>query len=529
MNEKLNQYRDSLSQYWQRFTNTQKWMLIGSTVLLVLIMSIVIWNFSKTEYALAFTELQPADAAAIKTYLDANTIPYQLSADGASIGVPREMVADVRLNIESQGLNQNGSLGYGIFRNNMSGFGTTENEFNVLKVDAIAGEIQQMLNLINGVSSSKVMISMPENSVFIAAEDKLDASASVIVSIKPGYVIDQAKVDTMYNLVAKSVPDLSYENITISNQDGDYLAYSKAGEEEGSAASLVSGNLEIKKQFETDLQKTIKQWLGMMFGQNKVAVTVTSNMNFDQKNTRQQLVTPVVGDKGLPISEEEINKSNASENSDSGVVGTGTSDVPGYSSSGMTGSAESEESERRTNYEINREENQIVASPFTLRDLAISVALESDETKKLTEQQLTDIRSYLAQIIRTNLADSELELSEQLLQDRVTVMESTVFVGKVDIEAESNLTTYLLLGGLALALIAGGILWGVRRRQARIAEEEVRLAAEAAQAAAEQQQGKILDLEMATNENQIRRQLEALAKRKPEEFVSILRSWILEE
>ena len=529
MNEKLNQYRGAFSQYWQRFTNAQKWMLIGSTLLLVIIMFIVIFNFAKTEYSLAFTELQPGDAAAIKTYLDSNSIPYQLSPDGANIGVPTQMVADVRLNVESQGLNQNGSLGYGIFRNNMSGFGTTENEFNVLKVDAVAGEIQQMLNMISGVSNSKVMITMPEQSVFVADEDKTDASASVVVTVKPGFVIDQAKIDTMYNLVSKSVPGLNYENISISNQDGDPLAYSKEGQFDNSPSTLVAGNLQIKKQFETDLQKNVKQWLGMMFGQSKVAVTVTSNMNFDQKNTKQNLVTPVVDNKGLPISEENINRSTSSESTDGGTTGTGENDVPNFNTSTATGSSETEESESRVNYEINREENQIVSSPFKLKDLAISVALESNQKNKLTENQKTEIRTYLSNIIRTSLADSESALNDQQMQQRVTLMERTSFEGKATVEQPSNLTTYLLLGGLALALVAGGVLFALRRRQARVAEEEVKAAAAAAAAAAEQQQGKILDIELATNENQIRRQLEALARKKPEEFVSILRSWILEE
>jgi len=529
VNEKLNQYRGSFSQYWQRFTSAQRWMLIGSVVLLALVMFIVILNFAKTEYSLAFTELQPGDAAAIKTYLDSNSIPYQLSPDGTNIGVPTEMVADVRLNVESQGLNQNGSLGYGIFRNSMSGFGTTENEFNVLKVDAIAGEIQQMLNLISGVGGSKVVITMPEQSVFLAEEDQTDASASVIVKIKPGFVLDQAKIDTMYHLVVKSVPGLNYDNISISNQDGDYLAYSKEGQQNGSAATAVAGNLQIKKQFEVDMQKNIKQWLGMMFGQNKVAVTVTSNMNFDQKNTTERLVAPVVDTKGLPVSEEEINKASSSESTEGGTTGTGESEVSNFNTGTSNGNTETEENQRRTNYEINRTENQIVASPFKLRDLSISVALESSETKKMTPDQLTNIQSYLKNIIRTSLADSEQELNDTILADRVTVMESTSFEGKAVIEEPTNITTYLLLGGLALAIVAGGALFFVRRRQAQIAEEEVKSAAAAAAAAAEQQSGKILDIEMATNENQIRRQLEALARRKPEEFVSILRSWILEE
>ncbi len=479
--------------------------------------------------------MQPGDAAAIKTYLDANAIPYQLSADGATIGVPTEMVAEVRLNVESQGLNQNGSLGYGIFRNNMSGFGTTENEFNVLKVDAIAGEIQQMLNLINGVASSKVMITMPEQSVFIAEEDQTDASASVVVKVKPGYVIDQAKIDTMYHLVAKSVQGLTHDNISISDQDGNYLAYSKAGEKDNAAAGMIANNMQIQKQYETDIQKKIKQFLGTLLGQNSVAVTVTSSMNFEQKNTNEQLVTPVVNDQGIAVSEETINEANSTTSTEGGTTGTGQTEISNYNSPESSGNSESERSESRINREVNRIQNQIVASPYKLNDLSISVAFENsfDESKPKEKEKAENneqiVEQYLRSIIESSLAQSDLNLNSEQIDARVQVISTDALAGKVTIPEESNLTTYLLLGGLALALVAGGILFAVRRRQARIAEEEVKAAAAAAAAAAEQSQGKILDLEMATNENQIRRQLEALARRKPEEFVSILRSWILEE
>lgn len=532
MNEKLNQYRGAFSQYWQRFTNTQKWMLAGSAVLLIVVMLVVILSFAKTEYSTAFTDLQPADAAAIKTYLDTNSIPYQLSPDGTTIGVPTNMVADVRLNVESQGLNQNGSLGFGIFRNNMSGFGTTENEFNVLKVDAIAGEIQQMLNKINGVSSSKVLITIPEQSVFVSSEDKTEATASVVIDVKPGFVIEQDKIDTMYRLVAKSVPGLSYDNITISNTDMDFLAFSEEGE--STAANVVAGNLQIKKQFEMDLQKKVKRDIGMMYGQSNVVVTVSASMNFDQKSTQRKNVSPVGTDsnRGIPISEEIIQKNQTSESTEGGTVGTGETDVTNTNSPEASGTSSSEESESRTNFEVNREDQQIVSSPFSLQDLAINVALEGNN---ITEAEQTEIREYLANLVRTNLAESSLEFEEGTnlvdgdFGQRVKLVIRPAFSGKTVIEEPTNITTYLLLGGLALAIVAGGLIFFLRRRQARVAEEEVKRAAEMAAEAAEQQQGKILDIELATNENQIRRQLEALARKKPEEFVSILRSWILEE
>ncbi|MNW08930.1 hypothetical protein D3C71_2058110 [compost metagenome] len=38
-----------------------------------------------------------------------------------------------------------------------------------------------------------------------------------------------------------------------------------------------------------------------------------------------------------------------------------------------------------------------------------------------------------------------------------------------------------------------------------------------------------LDLDNVTNDNQARKNLETLAKRKPDEFVNLLRTWLVDE
>ena len=167
MNERLAQIRAWAVQYWNQTTRTQKIALISSVVLLILVLIITVYNLSKTEYSTAFTDLNASDAAAITAYLNDQGIPYKISADGRSIGVPTKEATQVKINVESQGLLQNGSLGYGIFKENLSGFGMTDNEFGVLKTDALAGEIQQLINGLNGVSKSKVLIYLPEDSVFL--------------------------------------------------------------------------------------------------------------------------------------------------------------------------------------------------------------------------------------------------------------------------------------------------------------------------------------------------------------------------
>ena len=47
--------------------------------------------------------------------------------------------------------------------------------------------------------------------------------------------------------------------------------------------------------------------------------------------------------------------------------------------------------------------------------------------------------------------------------------------------------------------------------------------------AAEKAELPTIDIENVTNDNQVRKQLETLAKKRPEDFVNLLRTWLVDE
>ncbi|NHN28386.1 flagellar basal-body MS-ring/collar protein FliF [Paenibacillus agricola] len=529
MNENLTQFWNKITQYWNQFSKTQKITFVATVVLVLLTIGIISYNFSKTEYALAYTDLQPTDAAAIKTYLDEANIPYQLSEDGKSIGVPRSEVANVKLAVESQGINKTGNIGYGVFNQN-STFGTTDKEFNVKYINAVQGELQQLINSNTAVSSSKVLISLPEETVFLPkGTEKEMASASVVVNVKQGYSLDQAKVDTMYNLVSHSVKGLPVENITISDQNGELLEFSK-GKGKVTNANVATQNFDINNQFKNDVQKNVQQMLATLLGKDKVIVQVFSTMNFDQTSTKQQLVTAPneVDQKGLEISVNEIQKSYNSDGSagTGGVPGTGQTDVPGYPGSNNGGTSNSEEIQKTVNYEVNRISNDIVATPYVVKDLTINVGVEPpnpEDPNSLTQETKDAVQRILVNVVRAALADNKQVITDEDLNKKVTVFAHTFARPGAESVSSNAMLLYGGLGGLALALLVlGGYLLMRRRRLKREAEEE--LAIEPAKV-----EFPTIDIDNVTNDNQVRKQLETLAKRKPEEFVNLLRTWLVDE
>ncbi|WP_405458975.1 flagellar basal-body MS-ring/collar protein FliF [Paenibacillus sp. HJGM_3] len=528
MNESILQYKERLTQYWKQASKVQKYMILATVVILIAVLILTSINLSKTEYATAFTNLQPNDAASIKGYLDGAKIPYKLSADGKSISVPANQAASIKLDVESQGLNKSGSLGYSGTFGGSKTFGMSDNEFNVKLISAMQGEIQQMFNQINGVNSSKVLITVPKDNSFITST-KPDSTASVVLNLQQGYKFDQAQIDTMYNLVAKTVPNLKPENITISNQNGELMPNSKTTGAIAGASSLIAQQFQVKNQFQQDLQKNVMSLLSTILGPNKVVVSVVSTLNFDQKTTKSNLVTPVNPNDtlGIPISVQDSSKSSTSEGaSNGGVPGTGTTDVPTYPGGNSAGGkSTSEETNKIINYEVNRITNDIIASPFVVKDLSISVGVEppvKNDPNSLPQETRDAIRQALVSIVSTSLADSGQTFTDDALARRVNMFIQP-FSGN-DIAASSARSNYLMWGGIgAAALILAGLGGYLmrRRKQNEIIEEEI--------PAPVVVELPTIDMENVSPENQMRKQLESLAKKKPEDFVNLLRTWLVDE
>ncbi|WP_438446892.1 flagellar basal-body MS-ring/collar protein FliF [Gorillibacterium sp. sgz5001074] len=526
MNERLLQNWTNLKQFWNKFNRTYKFMIVGTIVLTIAIIGLVIYNNSKIEYATAFTDLQPTDASNITKYLTDSGIPYRMSTDGKTIGVPRNMVSQVKVDVVGKGLSKSGAIGWGVFReSNM--LGLTNDQTRIMELEALQGELEQLINTNVAVASSKVLVTQPgKNTVFI--RDKEPPTASVVLNTKPGYTLDQQKIDTMYLLVSKSVPNLVVENITISDQNGDLLPYSKLASSVVNAGNAAAQQFQIKREFERDLRKEIMSMLGQIVGQDRVVPMVVATLNFDKKKTSSDLVKPVNGESGIVVS-SQINEKSSTNGTNGGVTGTGQTDVPTYPAGTDNNSGKSEESSRTFNYDFNKIKEEIESQPFYVQDLTLSVGLDSS-AGNVTPEMKTAVEKMLASLVATSLANNGRTLTTEELASKVTVFDQSFAASAASAAAARN--NWLLYGaiglGVAALAAAGGFVIASRRRKAKQAAEEEAEAAAAAAAPAKVEFPTI-DLDHITNDNQARKQLEQLAKKKPEEFVNLLRTWLVDE
>lgn len=531
MNEKLMNIKNKITDIWGGRTKKQKAIFIGTVVTVIAFVVGATWYLSKPTMVPLYSDLSPSETGKIKENLDARGVPYEITEAGKSISVPQEQVDTLKVDLAAEGLPESGGIDYSFFGQN-AGIGMTDNEFNVLNLEAMQTELANLMKGIEGVNNAKVMISLPEKGVFVSDTNE-QASASIVLDTKPGYKFEDEQIKALYHLVSKSVPNLPTENIVIMNQDFEY--YDLEENNKMTNAGQITNQLDIKKQIERDIQRQVQNMLGTIMGRDKVVVSVTADIDFAQEKSEHNLVEPVDPDnmEGIAISAQRLTETFTGNGAAGGVPqGEEPADTlaPGYQE-GTNGNGDYEKTEETINNEVNRVRKEIVESPYKVRDLGIQVMVEpptADDPNSLPQERVDDITKILSTIIRTTV-DKEANpegLTDADLEEKIAVSVQE-FNGKVNFDTEEKsvipIWVYIVGGILVVALIIAIVLY-IRARKRREEEEEEFLFEEE-----EEEEIPDVNEELMTEGTQKRKQLEKLAKEKPEEFAKLLRTWLTQD
>ncbi|SDG97809.1 flagellar M-ring protein FliF [Alteribacillus persepolensis] len=529
MKEKVLHIKNQTLDYWSNRTNVQKGLIIGCFILFFLIISLVIFFGTRTNYAPLYSDLTAEESGQIKETLDARGIPSELTDNGSTIRVPETQVDSLKVDLAAEGIPESGSIDYTFIEDQM-GFGMTDNEFNVMERAAMQTELEGLIQNIEGVNAANVMITLPEESTWVA-ETNEQASASVVIGTSTN-VMDQQEVQALYHLVSKSVPNLSVDNIVIMNDRFEHLDY----ENQDAAQSTLNAYEEqrsIQEDIEKDLQSQIQQMLGTIMGRDKVIVSVTTDIDFTQENREEALIEPVDEEnmEGIEVSAERITETYEGEMAEDGVPGAGEEDVVNYPAGAGFGDGDYERTEERINNEVNRIHREIVESPYKIRDVGIQVMVEPpdpEDPASLDPQIMNDVEQILSTVVTTSIDETYLEdvTQEDIINENI-VVSSHSFDGKMDIDPTEQdtipLWMYIIAGVLAAAVIIL-LMMLVRRRREEESSEDINMDEIVAEEEIPELQGDE-DSEQATR----RKQLEKLAQENPEEFSKLLRTWLSDD
>jgi flagellar M-ring protein FliF len=202
----------------------------------------LIWYAARPDLRVLYAGLDAQDAREIASALTAAGLPFEVSADGATIRVPVEGMDKARLATTAKGGPKSGRMGFELFdKPNWIG---SEFDEKVNYQRALEGELEHTIDSMGAVQSSRVHLTMPHDSLF--TDQQREAKASVVLKLRHrSLTADEA--DSVRNLVASAVDNLSADNVILADADG----HAVLGRKSASAEAEAHEQLLAEKLIET--------------------------------------------------------------------------------------------------------------------------------------------------------------------------------------------------------------------------------------------------------------------------------------
>ena len=266
---------DTLSQRFQALTQNQRLLMGAGVVGLVLALGLALSSAkSNQDYRVLFTNVNDGDGAAIVASLQQMNVPYQFTEGGAAIMVPQSQVYETRLKLAGQGLPKAGNVGFELLENQK--FGTSQFVERVNYLRGLEGELARSVSSMGQVKSARVHLAVPKPSAFVREQER--PTASVILTLHSGRVLDPSQIAAVSRLVSSAVPGMKAQDVAIMDTEGGVL-----GSNANRLAGLDASQLKYTAEIEGALASRLSSILEPLAGKDGFRAQVTVDVDFDER------------------------------------------------------------------------------------------------------------------------------------------------------------------------------------------------------------------------------------------------------
>ena len=364
-----------INQIWERLDRGARIGLVVALVILAAAIVVLSAWLLRPNYQVLFSDLAPADAAAMTAELDKMKTPYHLDNGGATILVAGEDVYKTRLKLVGRDLPLHGTIGFELFNN--SDIGMTEFAQKVNYQRALQGELTRTILSYEEIQSARVHLAIPEQSLF--KKENASAKASVSLTLKPGKILQPREVQGIQRLVAASVPDIKEQDVTVIDQHGVALTRQVSNDNNGSDNG--SSNLDSKEAFEHYLTQKVTDVLDRTFGAGQSIASVDVVLNFDAVKTTTENVLGANDNAPVGVITHEHQTGRAAPQAEPAPGAEGA--APAAMTSGQN---------RDVDYQVGRRVEQVVSGVGTVDKINIAVVVR----QQLDDVQIEKIRDIVA-------------------------------------------------------------------------------------------------------------------------------------
>ena len=537
-----------IAAFWSGLTVRRKVILVASGSLVFAGILVFRSEMADRAYRPLYTGLTDEEAGTAVARLKELQVPYKLAGGGGTILVPEPHLAEVRLQLATDGLPQSGRLGFELFDG--SSFGATEFAEHVNFRRALEGELERSVLSLSEVERARVHISLPKKSVFLDYQQA--AKASVVLQLRRGKSLSKEQVDAVSFLVASAVEGLEAKKVVVIDTNGSVLAHPRPD-----SNGFTDEQLEYQRRIEQEIGERILATLEPYIGFDRVRSSVAVECDWNAGEQTEEILDPET-----VVMTSQRSQESAQPLKDGGVPGT-ASNLPRQPDPPITGVSGATRILETTNYQTSRTVTRMNLERGQVKRLSVAVLVDhlievDEEARKLvrvprTAEEMGKFRKLV--IAAAGIIE---ERGDVLTIENLpfTILGEPLEPPPPPPNPEDNIFSlewlekyryHVIAGGVAL-LLATFTVWFALRIKKRVmlmkseaeakrkAAEEVKEieAAEEEARRHELEEAKMLKgLRLATLQSSkaqvLKKHLEEMATNEPESFVKLMRSWIHED
>lgn len=548
-----------------KLTKTQRLVAVGILAGLILALVLIFTFAAKPTMIILYKDLTPKDFGVITKKLQ--EWGYKFTVADTTIFVRKEEQDYIKMKLFQEGIIPEDIKGWELF--DIERWTTTDFERDINKRRAIIGEVTRHLKTLKeDIEDVSVEIAMPPTELYLDKEEPYKASVIITPAPYSDITENPKKIRAIVNLVAFAVDRLRPENVRVFDHRGNDLTYLITEEEKVDYLRRTEREWRITEQIRQEKEAEIKRALRGFLGEEAVDVKIGLELDFDQKEIEKKEIIPIEMKKDNPLTpydeSEVIDKITISEKTTKekfkgpGFIPEGPPGVvpnlpPGYKEQ-IGKWAEYSKDEDIKNYESSRMNSMIRPAVKIKRQSAAVVVdgiweKEYDPKGRLifnpdgtikrryiprTDEELKKFTDLVKGAINFDDARGDMVVVRNVAFNWRKKWEKEDAIYRTRAQIRRTLVVAMFsLFILFLATLAYRALMRELARRRRIREEELaaqqQMIREAALRAAEKEG---IELQLSLEERARIEMLENainLAKEKPEDVASLLRTWLAEE
>ena len=401
---------------FSRTAGGRKIMLMLGVAAAVAVMGAVWMWGQQPDYRVLFSNFSDRDGGAIVAELEKMNIPYKYAEGGGAVLVPAERVHDARLKLASQGLPKGGNVGFELMENQKLGSSQFVERINFQR--AMEGELARSIESVSAVQAARVHLAMPKDTVFVSEQKA--PTASVLLNLHPGRVLDPQQISAIVHLVASSVPDLPTKNVTVVDQNGNLLSDT---DNTASINGMDPSQIKYVQELQQNVIKRIESIITPIVGPNNVRAEATADVDFSRTERAVESYKPNQTPDAMVVRSQQTSESLNGSANPGGVPGALTNqpsppatapiNAPGQKAPApaTAGPATNTRKDATVNYEVDKTIQYVQQGSGGLKRLSVAVVVNYKKSvgkdgkvamKPLTEAEKTQITNLVKEAMGFN-------------------------------------------------------------------------------------------------------------------------------